>query len=875
MTLWCSGLCSTVLCCVGLAAVIEANDGSSPPAEATGEPATQLSTADNRPLDQPQLNARIEQLLSQNPLGPPAGPTDPATLCRRTYLALVGILPDRQQLKAFLEDSGEDRHERLVDELISSEAFNLYWSVQLDWLWMERRPNTHVPQADWLVFLERAVADDQPLTELIRQLLTATGEAPQPRAAARFFLDREGDPNAIARDVGRIFLGRDLQCAQCHDHPSIEDYLQQDYQGLLAAYLGGQLKEIEVEGSDSKLTVYTEQPAGDVTFESVFDRGNSRRIWPRVPGGYELLPPELMARQPNGIPTVSVATDRSAAEAASGAASGPGPSQTVVAIGGSAASEGTAANEGAAGGNATSRRAQVALQLTGGEHPYFNRNLANQLIGLVLGHAPVEPVDFHHSGNPAAQLGILELMTDQLVADQFRLKRFLRRLVLSPLFSVELGDDARLRQAMAEWRNSDAANLGSDQLSELLTRVDRQLAAATLRLDQDRQLALQLEGVRLSSLERLDQLRTAEQAASQQLAQATANHQTASDAAEQLRVAFELHSGLQAGLESVAAATAEDDQELRSAVAVLQQRRERAATEWELQQSALVAAARERDEAQQTWDVAAGDVRHIEEQLAALQIAYQTLDRHWTDSRLRVEWLETERQWLRQLTKVLEPFHRLVSTEAVPAATEPEDENRAVSPTSITAIGESDWRALQTWRDRLGLQWAPKPLNPYQLGWSTLHLTGLIDSTRQSKASELEQAGEVDQEKLEAATRAALQPIIDQHYVRLFGSEVSQPQVAFFASSDQALFAANGHWLNTGVAPRTGNLTEQAVPLWEQPKELATLVFEWLLSRTPSEEEVDLVAEQLAGVETAAEATERVKELVWSLLAGLEFRFCR
>jgi hypothetical protein len=99
--------------------------------------------------------------------------------------------------------------------------------------------------------------------------------------------------------------------------------------------------------------------------------------------------------------------------------------------------------------------------------------------------------------------------------------------------------------------------------------------------------------------------------------------------------------------------------------------------------------------------------------------------------------------------------------------------------------------------------------------------------------------------------------------------------VAFFASSDQALFAANGHWLNTGVAPRTGNLTEQAVPLWEQPKELATLVFEWLLSRTPSEQEVDLVAEQLAGVETAAEATERVKELVLSLLAGLEFRFCR
>jgi hypothetical protein len=230
----CTGLAGALLVtlwCPLLAPASETNGGDGDLPEATSLPSHRLSTADERPLERPELNARIEQLLQQSPLGPAAEPTDAATLCRRTYLALVGVLPDRQQLRAFLEDAGEDRHQRLVDQLIDSEAFSRYWSVQLDWLWMERRPNTHVPQADWLAFLERAVADNQPLNELIRQLLTATGGDQQPRAAARFFLDREGDPNAIARDVGRIFLGRDLQCAQCHDHPSIEDYLQQDYQG--------------------------------------------------------------------------------------------------------------------------------------------------------------------------------------------------------------------------------------------------------------------------------------------------------------------------------------------------------------------------------------------------------------------------------------------------------------------------------------------------------------------------------------------------------------------------------------------------------------------------------------------------------------------
>ena len=57
---------------------------------------------------------------------------------------------------------------------------------------------------------------------------------PQLRPAAKFYLDRDGDPNLLARDIGRLFFGRDLQCAQCHDHPLVDDYLQADYYGLMA-----------------------------------------------------------------------------------------------------------------------------------------------------------------------------------------------------------------------------------------------------------------------------------------------------------------------------------------------------------------------------------------------------------------------------------------------------------------------------------------------------------------------------------------------------------------------------------------------------------------------------------------------------------------
>ena len=61
-----------------------------------------------------------------------------------------------------------------------------------------------------------------------------TASIPRLRPAVKFYLDRDGDPDLLARDVGRLFFGRDLQCAQCHDHPLVDDYLQADYYGLKA-----------------------------------------------------------------------------------------------------------------------------------------------------------------------------------------------------------------------------------------------------------------------------------------------------------------------------------------------------------------------------------------------------------------------------------------------------------------------------------------------------------------------------------------------------------------------------------------------------------------------------------------------------------------
>ena len=51
----------------------------------------------------------------------------------------------------------------------------------------------------------------------MRELLSNDGADEKTRTMARWCLEREGDPNALTREVGRIFLARDMGCAQCHD----------------------------------------------------------------------------------------------------------------------------------------------------------------------------------------------------------------------------------------------------------------------------------------------------------------------------------------------------------------------------------------------------------------------------------------------------------------------------------------------------------------------------------------------------------------------------------------------------------------------------------------------------------------------------------
>src|SRR5262249_33021008 len=82
------------------------------------------------------------------------------------------------------------------------------------------------PQFETWLRLRFAV--DMPYDRMVSELLTAPIDAAQPNAPnmprripspVAFFQANESKPEQIAASTTRIFLGVQVQCAQCHDHP--------------------------------------------------------------------------------------------------------------------------------------------------------------------------------------------------------------------------------------------------------------------------------------------------------------------------------------------------------------------------------------------------------------------------------------------------------------------------------------------------------------------------------------------------------------------------------------------------------------------------------------------------------------------------------
>jgi hypothetical protein len=415
--------------------------------------------ADLPPLPS-SLHERIDQLIDARlarelPGQTSAAPATDAEFLRRAWLDLAGMIPTAAEARAFLDDPSPYKRRALIDRLLESPAYARRMQQVFDVMLMERRPDLYVEAKPWREFLHRAFAENRPYDVLVRQILAADGADPASRPSARFLLAREADPNLITRDVGRLFLGMDLQCCQCHDHPLIDGYKQRQYYGLYAfvsrtVLVGG--KEADGTIKPGSVAVLGEKAEGDVTFSSVFKKKVTHKTGPRVLEGPLPAEPAVAKGQEYLIPPTKDGKVR------------PVP--------------------------VFSRRALLGPSLTAPGSPAFARNIANRLWALVMGRGIVHPVDLHHDDNPPSNPELLDLLAAELVAMKFDIRAFLRELTLTrayergseppPEASPELAEPphfavAALRPASPEqlaWSLMQAVGLLAATRTEVQWRLD-------------------------------------------------------------------------------------------------------------------------------------------------------------------------------------------------------------------------------------------------------------------------------------------------------------------------------------------------------------------------------------------------------------------
>lgn len=320
----------------------------------------------------------------------PSPPADDAEFLRRVMFDLAGRIPTAAETRAFLADKETDKRTRLIDRLLAAPSYaprmTQFFHVHL----MERLGE----HAEWTKYLLAAFAKNKPWDQMAREILRADPEDSANRGASFFYakrLENYGqnpvDYPALTRDVGRLFLGKDLRCAQCHDHIFIDDYQQQHFQGLFAFFQNTFLV-------DAKTPAVGEKPTTKkLEFMSVFKKV-PKTTGPALPGGSEVEIPRFK----QGEEYVVKPPPRSKA---------PGKLKF-------------------------STLAILAEQLPRSES--LARNIVNRLWFMMMGRGIVHPLDLHHSGNPPSHPELLDLMAKEFVAHKYDIQWLLREMALSQTY---------------------------------------------------------------------------------------------------------------------------------------------------------------------------------------------------------------------------------------------------------------------------------------------------------------------------------------------------------------------------------------------------------------------------------------------------------
>jgi hypothetical protein len=315
-------------------------------------------------------------------------PSDSCTdeqFIRRVHLDTIGTLPTPAEVATFLADKTPDRRTRLIDHVLDRPEFVDFWTMQLADLVQNRKERDHDVRGTKGVralhqWLRDQVAKNRPWDEMVRDLLTVTGDNDTQPAIGYYIVtvgeERESHRSSLVAAAAQTFLGTRIGCAQCHNHP-LERYTQDDYYHFAGFFSRVRLDRKDPRMGPTKLTV----SAADAN-------QNKNPVGVVQPRTGQFLKPQPLDRS-------AMAVD---------------PSQDP--------------------------RALLAAWVTDPKNEYFAGAMVNRLWAHFFKTGLVEPVDDLRASNPPANPALYKALCAEFIRSKFDHKHMMKLMLNSRAYQV-------------------------------------------------------------------------------------------------------------------------------------------------------------------------------------------------------------------------------------------------------------------------------------------------------------------------------------------------------------------------------------------------------------------------------------------------------
>jgi hypothetical protein len=169
-----------------------------------------------------QVARQVDTLLAQEVFQADtslAPRVDDATYLRRVWLDIVGDIPTPEHVTAFLLDPAQDKRERVVRALLANPQYGQNWARYWRDVILSRRleDRAAIVANPLTVWLTEQFNNNEPWDKIASEFITAKGDVRENGATA-IEMAQDGRTEETTAEVSRIFLGIQIQCAQCHDH---------------------------------------------------------------------------------------------------------------------------------------------------------------------------------------------------------------------------------------------------------------------------------------------------------------------------------------------------------------------------------------------------------------------------------------------------------------------------------------------------------------------------------------------------------------------------------------------------------------------------------------------------------------------------------